>query len=220
MIRPLPPRAAAPFAALLVAAVSGLIAPVQVEQGRTVRPEYRGGIGALGIRNLRQFVRDGGTVITLGNSASFAIEHLGVPTVNMVRDASTDAFFGPGSIVRIAVETTHPIGCGMPAEADAMFVNNGGYVPPRGRDPKRATTVVRYPDGPLLRSGWMIGEERLRGTAAVIEAPTGKGRVILHTFRVQHRGQTWGTFKLLFNSIFYGPAISGRPSVQTSLDAQ
>ena len=52
-----------------------------------------------------------------------------------------------------------------------------------------------------------------------MEAPMGKGRIILNTFRVQHRGQTWGTFKLLFNSIFYGPAMSGLPPGQTSLDA-
>ena len=78
---------------------------------------------------------------------------------------------------------------------------------------------MRYPETPLLRSGWLVGDERLQGTSAVMEAPIGKGRVIMHTFRVQHRGQTWGTFKLLFNSIFYGPAMSGLPAGQTSLDA-
>ena len=54
---------------------------------------------------------------------------------------------------------------------------------------------------------------------AVVEARLGEGRVILHAFRVQHRGQTQGTFKLLFNSLFYGPAVRGRPSIRSSLNA-
>ena len=52
-----------------------------------------------------------------------------------------------------------------------------------------------------------------------MEVSSGKGRVILHTFRVQHRGQTEGTFRLLFNSIFYGPATSGLNAATTTLDA-
>ena len=186
-------------------------------QGRDVRPEYRGGIGADGVRQLRVFVRGGGTLVTLGNSAAFAIDHLGVPIRNVVRDATPERFYGPGSIVRITVDTTHPVAYGMPTEADAMFVNNGGYLP--AGTYTGARVIARYPETDLLRSGFMTGEEWLRGTAAVLEVPDGAGRVILHTFRVQHRGQTWGTFKLLFNSIFYGPAARGGDPVPTSLDA-
>ena len=188
-------------------------------RARNVRPEYRGGIGAAGVRNLQAFLAAGGTVITLGNAADFAIQHLGVPFVNALQDVSEDDFFCPGSILRVALDTTHPIAYGMPREADVMFINNGGYLPKRTTRWTSAVTIARYPQRTLLRSGWIAGEELLRGTGAVLEATIGSGRVIMHTFRVQNRAQTWGTFKLLFNSIFYGPAMAGRPAVETSQDA-
>ena len=180
-------------------------------RGQRVRPQYRGGIGVEGVRNLRRFVRDGGTLVTLGNSARIAMDHLDAPVSDRVRGAGTGAFLAPGSIVRIAVDTGHPVGYGMPPVADAMFVGNGAYVPSSAAGDAATTTIVRYPDGPLLRSGWLIGEQRLRGTGAVLEVREGRGRIILHTFRVQHRGQTWGTFKLLFNAIFYGAALAPQP---------
>ncbi len=184
---------------------------VRGNMGRNVRPEYRGGIGPDGVRNLRDFVRDGGTVITLGNAADFAVEWLGIPFENTVRGLSADAFFCPGSIVRIAVDTQHPIGYGMPEEADAMFVRNGALRPTGAFPSKPFKVVARYPSGDLLRSGWIIGQSRLRGAAATLEAGLGEGRVITHAFRVQNRAQTWGTFRLLFNSVFYGAMTSGAP---------
>lgn len=192
---------------------------IQGLQGPNVRPAYRGGIAAQGVRNLNHFVNNGGTLITLGNAATFAIEHLAVPITNVVRGQSEEAFYCPGSILRVSIDTSHPIGYGMPSEADAMLVNSGGYRISRTRRGADLKTIAQYPNAPLLRSGLLVGEEHIRGTGAIMEAPLGKGRIILHTFRVQHRGQTWGTFKLLFNSIFYGPAISGQPPIQTSLDA-
>ena len=182
-------------------------------RGAKVRPEYRGGIGVAGVRNLRRFVQDGGTLITLGNSARIAMDHLEAPVSDRVRGAKPGTFLAPGSIVRVAVDTRHPIGYGMPPEADVMFVGNGAYTPTSRSPDAATTTVVRYPDTPLLRSGWIIGEERLRGTGAVVEVREERGRIILQTFRVQHRGQTWGTFKLLFNAIFYGAAVAPPPPV-------
>jgi hypothetical protein len=181
-----------------------------------IRPEFSGGLGEEGVANLRDFISAGGTVITLGNSAEFAIQQLGAPFQNLVEGASHDDFFCPGSILRIDVDNRHPIAYGMPERADAMFINNGGYRPAATSSTPTAAIIARYPAAPLLRSGWIIGEERLRGTGAVLEAVMGRGRIIMHTFRVQSRGQTWGTFKLLFNALFYGPAAAGRPVYDTT----
>ncbi len=185
-----------------------------------VRPEYKGGIGDEGVRNLKDFVQAGGTVITLGNAATFAIEQLGVPAENVIAGVDADTFFCPGSLLKISVDTRHPIGFGMADEADAMFINNGGYVTKPSFANITAGIVARYPQEPLLRSGWIIGDEKLRGTAAVLDVGMGRGRVIMHTFRVQSRAQPWGTFKLLFNSIYYGPAAGTRGTVETSAAAR
>jgi hypothetical protein len=51
----------------------------------------------------------------------------------------------------------------------------------------------------------------LRGRLAAFDVAMGRGRIVVLGFRVQHRAQTWGTFKMLFNAIFLagtGPAPS------------
>ena len=97
-----------------------------------------------------------------------------------------------------------------------MFVGNGGYLAKRTLRGEKVKTIVAYPNSKLLRSGWLTGGAQLRRTAASMEYSLGAGRIILHTFRVQHRGQTWGTFKLLFNSIFYGSVLEDTPSNNVS----
>jgi len=61
--------------------------------------------------------------------------------------------------------------------------------------------IAKYPEGDILQSGWLIGEDLIAKKAAMVSAKYGKGRVILIGFRAQHRGQTHGTFKLLFNTL-------------------
>ena len=54
-----------------------------------------------------------------------------------------------------------------------------------------------------MRSGWAWGQSYLKGSAAVVDAPLGKGRVLLFGPEITFRAQSHGTFKFLFNGIYY-----------------
>jgi hypothetical protein len=167
--------------------------------GASVRPEHRGGLEDAGVVALRAFIDTGGTVVTLGNSAEFAIDYLDVPLIIAARGDDPDSSYVPGTLLRLAV-SAHPIAAGMPSTAAAMNVMNNAYTPARGAEGVRE--IARYPDEPLVLSGYATGEARFRGRMAAVEVPMGRGRVVVLGFRVQHRAQTWGTFKLLFGALF------------------
>ena len=76
-----------------------------------------------------------------------------------------------------------------------MYETRGGA---RSADVKRIATFV---DRNILQSGWLLGEEEIANKAAVISLKHGRGSVLMIGFRAQHRAQTHGTFKLLFNAL-------------------
>ena len=56
--------------------------------GANIRPEYSGGIGTEGVDALKQFVGEGGTLVTLGAASAFAIENFAVPVRDLKRGLS------------------------------------------------------------------------------------------------------------------------------------
>jgi hypothetical protein len=55
-----------------------------------------------------------------------------------------------------------------------------------------------------LRSGWAFGQEYLLNGVAAFEAKVGKGKLTAFGPEITFRGQTYGTFKLLFNDFYSG----------------
>jgi hypothetical protein len=166
------------------------------------RPEHRGGLGAEGLAALKEFVRAGGTLVTLGSASLAPVEEFPLPLKNALKGLQPEQFSCPGSILRIFVDNTAPAGYGMPEEASAVFYNNVAFetTAPLGDASVRA--IAKYPSTDILKSGWIGGPEHLYDRIAAAEVTFGKGRVILLGFAVQHRAQPHGTFKLLFHSLF------------------
>lgn len=118
--------------------------------------------------------------------------------------------------MRLEVDPEHPLGYGMPEKSTAFFSRSPAFAlgrPVSRRDrqsgitpepPSSVRAVVTYPTEDLLQSGWLLGEQVIAGRAAVVEADVEAGRVVLLGFRTQHRGQSHGTFKLLFNALYRG----------------
>ncbi len=73
---------------------------------------------------------------------------------------------------------------------------------PRSQETER---IVTYVDRDVLQSGWLLGEEAIAGKAAVVAVGHGEGTVFLIGFRAQHRHQTHGTYKLVFNALVERP---------------
>jgi hypothetical protein len=162
--------------------------------------EFTGGITEAGVENLRRFVHEGGTLICFDHASELAIKRFNLPLRNVLEDTSSSEFYCPGSILRINLDKTHPITRGMPPALDAYFINSSAFEVTNGAA-GRVRVIARYAEKDVLRSGFLLGESRIAGKVALAEVSLGRGRVIIFGFRPQHRGQTWGTFPLIFNSI-------------------
>jgi hypothetical protein len=175
--------------------VSGNAAP-------NTRPEYRGGIGDEGLASLRTFVAAGGTLVMLGNACDLATEHFPLPVKNLKRGLTRDQHFAPGTIVKVEVDTAHPLGAGVAASTYGFYNNSPFFALTEGFSSQQVTVAARYPNAGVVASGWLRGEESMAGRAAVVAIDLKPGRIVLFGLRPQHRAQTQATFPMLFNALY------------------
>lgn len=168
---------------------------------KNMPPEYAGGIGEVGAKNIKDFVREGGALIALNSAADFCTKRLHLSVANNVAKKSRKDFFIPGSLLNVLNNTDHPIAYGYHRDTAIFFRMSPVF------DVNEGVSVAHYPSEPFL-SGWINGEEFLVNKSAIADVPYEKGRVILIGFPVLYRGQAHGSFKYLFNAIYYGAASS------------
>jgi hypothetical protein len=173
----------------------------------TILGEYSGGVGETGAEALRVFVRAGGTLIAFNNASLMAIASLGLPVSNILDGLNDDQFYCSGSLLRVELrDVNHPALWGMPREPIVMFERGPAFDTKSGF---RGTILASYPkERNPLASGYLLHPERLQGKAAALEVFYGDGRVYLFGFRPQWRGQSHGTYKLVFNAIYDSPSAA------------
>jgi hypothetical protein len=187
----------------------GLRALLEGQAPDTTEPEYVGGIGLTGVLALQDFVRSGGTLVCIDDSCALPLSRFNIPVRSRLEGKPTSEFYCPGSVLRVWVDNTHPLGYGLPPWISGYFVDSQAFeLTAAGRGDERspasrypARVVARYGDTVLLESGWIRGGELIADQPAIVEVQYERGQIVLLGFRVQHRAQPHGTFPLLFNAI-------------------
>lgn len=173
---------------------------------REMPPGYRGGLGEEGAVAVERFVERGGTLVAFDSATDWVIERFNVPVRNVLAKTESAEFSSPGTILRALVEPGHPVTAGLP-DTVAVFLDDATAFETTAPGPEvERTVLLRYPadhrDIPL--SGWIRGADRLERRAAAVALTYGEGRIVLIGFRPQFRGQTVGTFPLLFDAVGWG----------------
>ena len=161
--------------------------------------EYTGGITDAGANHLKEFVNQGGMLVCFDNACDFAIKQFNLPVRNVLDGVRSSEFYCPGSILALDVDNKHPLAAGLPATLPAYFINSSAFAVASADANVRV--VARYATENVLRSGWLLGEDKLRGQIALAEVSVGKGRIVLFGFRPQHRGQAWSTLPFIWNAL-------------------
>ncbi len=168
-------------------------------------PNFKGGIGKTGIQTLKDFVKAGGTLILLDSATEIGIQDFSLPLTNKLKNLDKDKFYCPGSILKIEIDPHDPLAWGMPAEGVIFFSHSPAFNTrlPASQHIDRKVVASFAARDPHLLSGYIKGEKWLNRAAVIVRFDYYNGHVIVMGGRVQHRAQTFATFKFLFNAILY-----------------
>jgi len=214
---------------LLVPSVPG----PQLDAGRapgSVPDEFARGLDPEGAVAVEEFVRSGGTLVTLGSSSAWAIELLRLPLVDLTAGdlgdpgdpgaPASNGFSCPGSVLR-GIPEPHPLTAGL-GESLALFFSGSSAWREMTEEEREAAgieapgavrTLLRYAPTRLLLSGWIQAPETIAGASAWVHARHGAGEVHLFGFRPQYRGWAQGTFQLVFRALLLrAPHVEAEPA--------
>ena len=170
------------------------------------------------IPELRRFIENGGTVITIGASSTNLARHLKLPIedhlVENGKPLAAEKFYVPGSILTARTDVSHPLAHGMKERTDVFFDTSPVFRLSSAAAGQGVKAVTWFDTATSLKSGWAWGQQYLQNGVAVIDAPLGKGRALLFGPEIIKRAQPHGTFKFLFNGIYLSGASAptGAPS--------
>jgi hypothetical protein len=188
--------------------------------------DVRGGMGLAGAAEIQKFVEEGGVLLTLGVASAFPAEFgiaKGVEAQN-----TPQGFYAPGPYVQSEIlMSSHPVMYGYNQKTLPVRFNGGpllqagpppGFEQFAGASPERPQVLARFTGGEAgVLSGLMRNPDAIRNRPMVVDAPAGKGRVILYANNPIYRWQTFGEHAMLFNALLFwndmpSPGASAKPA--------
>jgi hypothetical protein len=184
----------------------------------SIPAEFRDRLGSVTVAKtvpeLEKFLEAGGTILTIGSSTAMGY-HVGLPIRSALvervegfaeRPLPNEKFYVPGSILDARIDNSNPLAYGMQERAMVFFDRSPAFRLQPEAPLVGLKAVAWFDSATPLRSGWAWGQQYLDQAVAVVDAPVGKGHLVLFGPDITWRAQPHGTFKLLFNGIYYGGA--------------
>lgn len=179
-------------------------------QTASIPAEYRDWLGAVTadttLPKINQFLAEGGSVVAIGSSTGIA-HYNNLPLSNHMVNSkgvplAREEYYIPASVLQVKINNTLPITFGLPERLDVLFENSPVFRLKPDADKNGITPIAWFDSDKPLRSGWAWGQDKLYGGVTMAEAKVGNGNLYLFGPEILFRGQSHGTFKLLFNAIY------------------
>jgi len=163
-------------------------------------PDIRGGMGLAGLEELRRFVAEGGTLITLGDASAVPGEFGITPDVEVGRP--TKAFYAPGPIVTAKVlKPANPIFYGYTGETLPVRWATTALLSLPFRE--QNNVLMSFPGGDKsVQSGLMVAASEVKNRPAIVDLPVGAGQVLMFMTNPVYRWQNFGEYRMLYNALF------------------
>jgi hypothetical protein len=170
---------------------------------------------------IKVWVQNGGTLITIKTASEWAIRNGFTREKLLASDSSKTtpvrqyydnavyiegAKAMGGSIFKVDVDTTNPIGFGLHSKTLSWYRNGLTFLQP-GSNPY--STVAQYTNDPLI-GGYIHPTtlKKVKNSAAILLGAEGSGRVILFSDNPNFRGTWYGSNKVFLNALFFGGSIN------------
>jgi hypothetical protein len=176
-----------------------------------VPEEFRTTTGRVSVETtvpqLKAFLEAGGRIITIGSSTVLA-RHLGLPVESHLverqpdgttKPLSRDAYYVPGSLLEVAVDSTQTAAAGSGSRAIVMFDNSPVFRLPPDAAAQGFTPLAWFDSATPLRSGWAHGQGYLQGGTTMLTAKVGRGILYLYGPEVLFRAQPANSFRFVLN---------------------
>ncbi len=170
---------------------------------------------------LKRWIQAGGSLVTYGTASRWAVEKKLADGEALASEPDADdtgrQAFGDqrdiaaiervsGNILSAAIDTTHPLGFGVPGSRLAVNKESTVVLRPSANP---FSTVVRVDDRPRV-NGYLSERNRGRvaGSAWLLVSPQGQGNVVLFADDPAHRKYWHGTDRLLINALFFSNLLN------------
>ncbi len=171
-------------------------------------------VGEQSIERLKQWVNDGGTLVTIGSATDFARNQLDLLSLRSWYDTEesegAQAFDVPGAFFRGVIDNGYWLSAGYDGGDIPVLVDSDRlYMPPEGPPSARRRVVVTYAeDGTGTMSGhaWQETLDRIPGMVFAYEERVGGGRVIAFAEDVNYRALWRGANRMFLNAVVLGPS--------------